>query len=53
MVKVIYNTYDIMVTNYSHQTKDTLILEYQYKVEALQSKIEFLEAVLEVAQRTK
>jgi len=42
-----------MVTNYSHQTKDTLILEYQYKVEALQSKIEFLEAIIEVAKQTK
>jgi|TARA_R110000787_G_scaffold234783_2_gene341630 hypothetical protein len=35
-------------TNYSHETKDSLILEYQYRVEALMSKIDFLEAQLEV-----
>ena len=34
--------------NFSHQTKDTLLLEYKYKVEALTNKVEFLEAQLEV-----
>jgi hypothetical protein len=32
-----------MRTNYSHQTKDTLLLEYSYKVEALLNKIKQLE----------
>jgi len=39
--------------NYSHQTKDTLLLEYKYKVEALTSKVEFLEAQLEVITNKK
>ena len=34
-------------TNYSHQTKDTLLQEYKYRVEALQSHISFLEAQIE------
>ena len=32
--------------NYSQQTKDTLILEYKYKVEALLNKIHLLESKL-------
>jgi len=32
-----------MRTNYSHQTKDTLLLEYSYRVEALLNKIKQLE----------
>jgi BMFP domain-containing protein YqiC len=39
--------------NYSHQTKDTLLLEYKYKVEALTSKVELLEAKLEVITNPK
>ena len=39
--------------NYSHQTKDTLLLEYKYKVEALTSKVELLEAKLEVITNQK
>tara|TARA_R110000823_G_scaffold314603_1_gene444113 strand:- start:1208 stop:1357 length:150 start_codon:yes stop_codon:yes gene_type:complete len=34
--------------NFSHQTKDTLILEYKYKVEALTSKLNVLEAKIEI-----
>ena len=34
--------------NYSHQTKDTLILEYKYKVEALTNKLNVLEAKIEI-----
>ena len=37
-----------MRTNYSQQTKDTLIEEYEYRIEALQIKIEFLKAQLEI-----
>mgnify|MGYP003113962503 CR=1 FL=1 len=37
-----------MRTNYSHQTKDTLIKEYEYRIEALQKKIEFLRAQIEI-----
>jgi len=40
---------DNVRTNYSHQTKDTLLLEYKYRVEALQARIMYLEAVLEVS----
>jgi uncharacterized coiled-coil protein SlyX len=39
---------DVMIRNQSHQTKDTLITEYEYRIEALISKISFLEAQLEV-----
>ena len=42
---------DVMKTNQSHQTKDTLIKEYEYRIEALISKITFLEAQLEVVSR--
>jgi hypothetical protein len=49
----LHNTYDVMNTNYSHQTKDTVILEYKYKVEALTNKIRFLEAQLEVINNEK
>jgi hypothetical protein len=35
-----------MRTNYSHQTKDTLLQEYEYKVEALLNKINQLEKQL-------
>ena len=34
--------------NFSHQTKDTLLLEYKYKVEALTSKLNVLEAKIEI-----
>lgn len=50
MVKINFNTYRIMDAtfreNYSQQTKDTLILEYKYKVEALLNKIHLLESKL-------
>ena len=40
-----------MRTNYSHQTKDSLMLEYTYRIEALMSKIQFLEAQLEIEKQ--
>jgi len=40
---------DNVRTNYSHQTKDTLLLEYKYRVEALQARVMWLEAMLEVS----
>ena len=40
-----------MRTNYSHQTKDTLLLEYSYKVEALVNKINQLETKLNNYER--
>ena len=39
---------DVIRKNQSHQTKDTLIIEYEYRIEALISKISFLEAQIEV-----
>ena len=52
MAKINLNTHTIMATtfreNFSHQTKDTLILEYKYKVEALTSKLNVLEAKIEI-----
>ena len=33
--------------NLSHQSKDSLLLEYRYRVEALQKHISFLEAQIE------
>jgi len=33
--------------NLSHQSKDSLLLEYKYRVEALQKHISFLEAQIE------
>ncbi len=40
-------------TNYSHQGKDQLISFYIDRCEALQSKIQFLEATLEVITNEK
>ena len=34
--------------NTSHQSKDSLLEMYQYRVEALQNRIDFLEAQLEI-----
>lgn len=52
MAKINLNTHTIMAgafrENFSHQTKDTLILEYKYKVEALTSKLNVLEAKIEI-----
>lgn len=33
--------------NLSHESKDSLLLEYRYRVEALQRHISFLEAQIE------
>ena len=35
-------------THYSHQSKDALIELYNARIEALQNKVQFLEAQLEV-----
>ncbi len=40
-----------MRTNFSHQTKDTLLLEYSYKVEALVNKINQLQNQLNNYER--
>tara|TARA_R110000803_G_scaffold154013_3_gene218832 strand:- start:273 stop:410 length:138 start_codon:yes stop_codon:yes gene_type:complete len=39
-----------MRTNQSHQTKDSLLEEYKYRIEALLNKVNFLEAQLEVSK---
>ena len=39
-----------MEYNTSHQSKDSLLEMYQYRVEALQNKIQCLEAQMEVNQ---
>tara|TARA_R110000796_G_scaffold31806_2_gene83970 strand:+ start:642 stop:773 length:132 start_codon:yes stop_codon:yes gene_type:complete len=39
-----------MEYNTSHHSKDSLIEMYQYRVEALQKRIDFLEAQIEVNQ---
>tara|TARA_R110000851_G_scaffold188624_1_gene338703 strand:+ start:764 stop:913 length:150 start_codon:yes stop_codon:yes gene_type:complete len=38
-------------THYSHQSKDALLELYNARVEALQGRIRFLEAQLEVVSR--
>ena len=53
MVKINFNTYRIMEvdnvrTRYSHQGKNQLIAFYIDRCEALERKIQFLEAQLEV-----
>lgn len=58
MVKINFNTYTIMDTdnirtNYSHQGKNQLIKFYIDRCEALQNKIQFLEATLEVITNEK
>jgi len=37
-----------MITNFSEQTTNELLTQYQFRVEALQNKIEELKAVLEI-----
>jgi len=39
-------------TNFSNQTTNQLLTEYQFKVEALQNKIEELKAILEINNLT-
>ena len=58
MVKINFNTYTIMDinnvrTNYSHQGKNKLIAFYIDRCEALENKIQFLEATLEVITNEK
>ncbi len=58
MVKINFNTYTIMDinnvrTNYSHQGKNQLIAFYIDRCEALENKIQFLEATLEVITNEK
>jgi hypothetical protein len=40
-----------MRTNYSHQTKDSLLLEYTYRIEALVKKIEELQIIIKKSQK--
>jgi hypothetical protein len=42
-----------MKTNYSHQTKDSLLLEYEYRIEALLNKIKNLEKLIMNYEKTK
>jgi len=37
-----------MITNFSEQTTNELLTQYQFRVEALQNKIEELKAILEI-----
>jgi len=37
-----------MITNFSEQTTNELLTQYQFRVEALQNKIEELKALLEI-----
>ena len=58
MVKINFNTYRIMEldnvrTSYSHQGKNQLIAYYIDRCEALENKIQFLEAQLEVLTNNK
>lgn len=58
MVKINFNTYRIMEldnvrTRYSQQGKNQLIAFYIDRCEALESKIQFLEAQLEVLTNNK
>jgi hypothetical protein len=39
-----------MNTNFSPQTTDTLLNQYEFRIEALQNKIEELKAQIEVSQ---
>tara|TARA_R110002020_G_scaffold90312_1_gene219842 strand:+ start:2346 stop:2567 length:222 start_codon:yes stop_codon:yes gene_type:complete len=46
------NTKQMVNTNFSNQTTNQLLTEYQFKVEALQNKIEELKAILEINNLT-
>jgi|TARA_R110002095_G_C4211214_1_gene236081 hypothetical protein len=37
-----------MITNFSEQTTNELLTQYEFRVEALQNKIEELKALLEI-----
>jgi len=43
-----FKTKQMVNTNFSNQTTNQLLTEYQYRVEALQNKIEELKAILQV-----
>ncbi len=43
-----FKTKQMVNTNFSNQTTNQLLTEYQFRVEALQNKIEELKAILEV-----
>lgn len=42
-----------MRTNYSHQTKDSLLLEYTYRIEALQRENKKLKTKLKKYEKRK
>ena len=43
-----FKTKQMVNTNFSNQTTNQLLTEYQFRVEALQNKIEELKAILQV-----
>ncbi len=43
-----FKTKQMVNTNFSNETTNQLLTEYQFRVEALQNKIEELKAILEV-----
>lgn len=45
---LILKTKQMVKTNFSNQTTDAVLTEQQYRIEALQNKIEELKAILEV-----
>jgi len=45
---LILKTKQMVNTNFSNQTTNQLLTEYQFRVEALQNKIEELKAILQV-----
>ena len=46
--KINLKTKQMVNTKFSNQTTNQLLTEYQYRVEALQNKIEELKAILEI-----
>lgn len=47
-----FKTKQMVNTNFSNETTNQLLTEYQFRVEALQNKIEELKAILEVNNLT-
>ena len=43
-----FKTKQMVKTNFSNQTTDAVLTEQQYRIEALQNKIEELKAILQV-----
>ena len=47
-----FKTKQMVNTNFSNETTNQLLTEYQFRVEALQNKIEELKAILEINNLT-